>query len=225
VTEKLKNGKHSKTSVLKLVKLALLKFLGLKIGLSELEVSKESLVVNSSNEEDDLGPSKGRDGINGGYTVGNILACKSRGNIEGETVGFGSNVSKNGKLGNTSVLKFGSAVLVEGLLADSSGEASRVPESGRSDNSKLVLIRRSLKRSGGLGNLGGSEGSSGGDEGGKDKLHVEIYIYLSDWIRVVHGPRVVLISQDLILVEASGRSVRTRIPYPLEIRDRFGSAY
>ena len=49
VTEKLKNGKHSKTSVLKLVKLALLKLLGLKVGLSELEVSKESPVVNSSN--------------------------------------------------------------------------------------------------------------------------------------------------------------------------------
>jgi len=100
VTEKLKSGKHGKASVLKLVKLALLKFPRLEVGLSNLEVSKESPVVNSSNEEDDLGPSKRRNGINGGYTVGNVLACKSRGNIKGETVGLSSNVSKNGKLQN-----------------------------------------------------------------------------------------------------------------------------
>ena len=100
MTEKLKSGKHGKTSVLQFLSLTPLKSLWGKFRLSNLEVSKESPVVNSSNEEDDLGPSKSRDGINGSYTVGNVLACKSRGNIKGETVGLSSNVSKNGKLQN-----------------------------------------------------------------------------------------------------------------------------
>ena len=176
MTEKLKNGKHGNASVLKLVELKLGKVLISKLksrGLSLLEVSKNSPVVNGSNEEDDLGPSKGRDGINGGNSVGNILACKSRGNVEVETGNFLNNVSYNGKLGNTSVLKLGSTVLSEGLLINIVGKSKRIEESSGGDNSKLVSVRGSLKRGGGLGNLGRSEGSSGGDKGGKDKLHVD----------------------------------------------------
>jgi hypothetical protein len=51
-------------------------------------------------------------------------------------------------------------------------KSKRIEESKRSLGTKFVL--ESLKGSGGLGNLGRSEGSSGGDKGGKNKLHVEI---------------------------------------------------
>ena len=56
VTEKLKNSKHSKTSVLKFLESTFL-FFPLEIGLSNIEVSEPSTDINSSNKENNLGPS------------------------------------------------------------------------------------------------------------------------------------------------------------------------
>jgi len=171
MTEQFQDGKHGNTSVLKLTKLTLLHHLRLKRKLANLEVSKDTPVVNGTNEENNLGPSKSRDGINGSNTIGDISALEARGDVEGETVDLLNNVSKNGKLGNTSVLELSSSVLVEGLLVNSVTEAARIPESSGCDNTELVLV---FTVQGSLGNSLGrrSEGGGGGGKGGgNSELH------------------------------------------------------
>jgi hypothetical protein len=63
VTEKLKHGNHGKTSVLQFLELTLLEFFLVEVELSGIEVTKESPVVNGSDEEEDLSPAEGWDGV------------------------------------------------------------------------------------------------------------------------------------------------------------------
>lgn len=102
MTEELKDGKHGKTSVLKLLKSTLL-VLALKVGLSQVKVSEPSADIDGADSEDDLGPSKSGDGVDGGNTVGDIGTGDSRGDIESPAEDLGGDVSDDGELGNTSV--------------------------------------------------------------------------------------------------------------------------
>ena len=139
VTEKFKSSKHSNTSMLQFLKLTLLKYIRVKIWLSDLEVSKVSIVVYSSNKEEDLCPSKWWNFVDGSNTIGYFRTWKSWSNVEVKTVGFLYNVSYTSELSNTSVLKLGSTVLVEGLLGNSVGKSTRIPESSWLNYSKLVF--------------------------------------------------------------------------------------
>lgn len=115
VTKKFEEGEHSKTSVLKLLELALL-LLVTEVGLSKLKVTKNTPVVNGSDEENNLCPSKSRDVINGGNSVGDVVCRNSWCDIETETVSLGSNVSKNGERGSTTVFELGGTVFIELFL-------------------------------------------------------------------------------------------------------------
>lgn len=74
VTEELKDGKHSNTSVLELGSLTLGKNIFRKVKYSS-GGSEPSVSLNSSNEGDDLGPSEEGDGGNSGKTVGDVAGA------------------------------------------------------------------------------------------------------------------------------------------------------
>jgi hypothetical protein len=168
VTEELHGGEHGNTSVLELSELTLLELSGIKRGLARVEVSEVSPVVDGADQEDDLGPSKSRDGIKGGNTIGDIGTWDSRGDVEGESEEFGDDVSDNSELGNTSVFELSGAVLVEGGLVDVLGEAKRIEESGGGDDTELVLV----SSGGGLGRDGRARGGLGsrGEGGGNTEI-------------------------------------------------------
>jgi hypothetical protein len=190
VTEELEDGEHGNASVLELVELTLLELSGIELGLARVEVSKVSPVVDGTDQEDDLGPSKSRDGLKCGNTIGDIGTWNTRGDIEGESEELGDDVSDNSELGNTSVLELSSAVLVEGVLVDVLGEAQRIEESSGGDNTELVLVAHNDGP--GLGRLGlgrdssargglGSRGEGGGrsNKGGNGKLqHLDILDFI-----------------------------------------------
>jgi hypothetical protein len=105
VTEQFHGGEHSKTSVLELGKGTLLGLRSIKGRLAGVEVSEETVIVDGTNEEEHLGPSESRDGINGGNTVWDIGECKARGNFTRETEDLRDDVSDDAKLGDTAVLE------------------------------------------------------------------------------------------------------------------------
>mmetsp|Transcript_18639 Transcript_18639/g.26299 ORF Transcript_18639/g.26299 Transcript_18639/m.26299 type:complete len:210 (+) Transcript_18639:51-680(+) len=175
VTDKFGDGKHGKTSVLKLLKLTLGEFFGLKVGLSGGKVSKGSLAVDNTNSGDDLDPSKEGDNRDGIKTIGDVGVVDAGGDVSSPTPDLRGDVSKDGKLGNTAVLELSSAVLVELLLVNTTGKTERIPETGGGDNTKLVLIGgfefSSESRGTGLG-VSGSKGSGrAGEKGGDSELH------------------------------------------------------
>jgi hypothetical protein len=136
--------------------------------------------LKESDESNNLEKSSLGDGLNGGVTIGDGVEGSS-GVVDVSwkvNSGTGDDVSKEGKLGNTSVLDLNVTKTVESVLVSFVKKSKRIEESKRSLNSELVL--KGLKGGGGLGNLGRSEGGSGGDKGGKDKLHVEI-----SWFRKI----------------------------------------
>ena len=167
VTNELEEGKHSNTSVLKLSSLTLGKNIIRKINDSS-GGGEPSVNLNSSNEGDDLGPSKEGDGGNSGKSVGDVAGAHftTRSQVVSESVGLWGNVSENSQLSNTSVLKLSKTVTGELLVRDSIGEASRIPEANRWEGADLVL--ESVKRGGGLANLSRSKGGSSGEGRGKD---------------------------------------------------------
>jgi hypothetical protein len=169
VTEELEDGEHGNASVLELVELTLLELSRFEGWLARFEVSKVSVVVNGTDQEDNLGPSKSGDGRKGGNTIGDIGACNSRGDVEGKSEELGDDVSDNSELGNTSVLELSGAVLVEGVLVDVVGEAQRIEESSGVDNTELVLVAVESRARGGLGSRG--EGGGRSNKGGNGKLH------------------------------------------------------
>ena len=105
VAEQFQGGKHSKTSVLELGKSTLLGLLGIKVWLARVEVSEETIVVDGTDEKEHLGPSKSRDGVNGGNTVWDIGECKARGDFTRETEDLRDDVSENAKLADAAVLE------------------------------------------------------------------------------------------------------------------------
>lgn len=102
VAEELKNGKHSKSSVLKFLKSTFL-FFSFKVGLSNIEISKPSTHVYRTNGKDNLSPAKSRDGIDCGNAIGNVGAGNSWGDIKSPAEEFGDNIANNSKLCNTTV--------------------------------------------------------------------------------------------------------------------------
>jgi hypothetical protein len=104
VTQQLHGGKHGKTSVLELGKRALLGFSSVKVWLATVEVTKETVVVNGTDEEEHLCPAEGRDGIDGSNTVWDIGEGKAWGDLTRPAEHLRDDVSENAKLGNTTVL-------------------------------------------------------------------------------------------------------------------------
>ena len=85
---------------LQLLKLSGLGSFRVKVELADVEVSKETVVVGGSNGEEDLGPAKRRNGVNGSDTVGDFRARKARSNVPRESVDFWDNETDDSKLGN-----------------------------------------------------------------------------------------------------------------------------
>jgi hypothetical protein len=121
------------------LELSCLQNIGIESRLARVKVSEETVVVDGSDGKEDLRPSESRNGINGGNTVGDIRASKTRGNVERKTVEFRHNVTDDGKHGNAAVLELGRAVLVECLLVNVGTQASGVPESRR------LLCKKEMK--------------------------------------------------------------------------------
>jgi hypothetical protein len=142
-----------------------------KLGLAGFEVTQVSIVVNGTDQEEDLGPAKSRDGVDGGNTVGDVSELEAGGDFARESVDFRENVTKDGKLGNTSVLEFGSAVLVEGILVNVRSQTEGIKVSGRRNNTDLVFIAHGESRAGALGGGRGKGGGRAGKEGSDSDLH------------------------------------------------------
>ena len=105
VTEQFHGGEHGKTSVLELLKGTLLGLSRSKVRLAGVEVAEETVVVDGTDKEEHLGPSEGRDGIDGGNTVWDIGECNSRGDVTRESEDLRDDVSNDAKLSDTAVLK------------------------------------------------------------------------------------------------------------------------
>eukprot|EP01083_Nonionella_stella_P082639 228138_1 len=171
MTDELKECKHSKTSVLKFGSLTLGKDIIGKVKNSG-GGGEPSVGLNASNEGDDLHPSKEGKGVDGGNTVGEGGGVDSTigGEVVSETVSLGGDVSEDGKLGNTSVLKLSKTVLVELLLGDSVGETGGVPESNGGEGTDLGL--ESIEGGDRLGHRSRGEGGGGASHGSEDsELH------------------------------------------------------
>jgi hypothetical protein len=139
-----------------------------------LKASNEGNILKKSSLGDgvDSGPSirDGVEGISG--------AVDASGKVDS---GTGDDVSKEGKLGNTSVLDLNITESVETLLVGIIEESKRIEKSKWGLNSNLSL--ESSEGSGGLGYLGRSEGGGGGGKGGgDDKLHVDDWFVKIDYL-------------------------------------------
>jgi len=190
VDHKSKNTHHGGTSVVKLystlLKLGLLiERVPSEVNVSVTEVTNEIVLsgnilhdgkLKGSDEEKDLSSSGSWDGVrasNGSETVGEISeGVSSTIDGSGEVVSSaGGDLSKESKLGDTSVLDLDVTETVETLLVGIIEHAERIVESKRRLGTKLVL--ESVEGGGGLAGLGRGEGGGGGDGGGKDnRLHV-----------------------------------------------------
>jgi hypothetical protein len=73
--------------------------------LAGVEVAEESVVVDGTDQEEHLGPSESRDGIDSGNTVWDIGECNARGNFTRESEDLRYDVSNDAKLSDTAVLK------------------------------------------------------------------------------------------------------------------------
>lgn len=94
VTEQLQKGQHCQAAVLEFRKLTLFQFLGVEVGvgIGEKEVS---VVVNGTNQEKHLGPSQGRNGIDGLDSVGDGVGADFSGDeVVVSTGEFGDHVTE-----------------------------------------------------------------------------------------------------------------------------------
>mmetsp|Transcript_1784 Transcript_1784/g.2139 ORF Transcript_1784/g.2139 Transcript_1784/m.2139 type:complete len:243 (-) Transcript_1784:74-802(-) len=195
VNHKSEDSHHSSTSVVELdstlLKLGLLiKVIPSEVNVSVTEVTNELVsgswnILHESNlkktdEGNKLNKSSSWDGVRsdkGGNSV--------RVGVEGVSgvvdaswkvdSSAGDNLSKESKLGDTSVLDLYVTKAVETFLVNISVQKSkRIEESKWWLSSKLVL--ECLDGSGGLGNLGRSESCGGSGEGGGDnEFHVDCF--------------------------------------------------
>ena len=126
VTEQFHKGKHGKTSMLKFRKLTALKFFVIKRGVG-IGVEEEYIVVNGTDQEEDLGPSQGGNGVDGLDSVGDgVGGDGSRDEVVVGTAEFGPHVSNHTKHGNTSVLELSFPVTVERFLVNVLGKAEGI---------------------------------------------------------------------------------------------------
>ena len=188
VDHKSKNSHHGGTSVVELD--GTLGKLGLfiegvpsEVKSSVAEVTRELALsgnilhyekLKSSNEGNNLQKSSLGDGVDGGPTVGDGVEAGSRVvNVSGKLDSVtGHDLSKESKLGDTSVLELDITKTVEFLLVGIGQKSQRIEESKRRLDSKLRLEGH-VQGSGGLGHGRGSEGGGGtGKNGGDGELHV-----------------------------------------------------
>ena len=141
--------------------------------------------LKGGNKANNLQKSLLRNGIrsiDGGPSVGVGVEGVS-GLVDGSTqvdTISGGDLSKEGKHTNTSVLDLDVSETVESLLVDITVEESqRIEESKRRLGTKLRL--ESVKSSGGLSNLGWSEGGSRADKRSEEgKLHGSIQLVIGN---------------------------------------------
>jgi hypothetical protein len=185
VNHKSKDSHHSSTSVVQfnatLGKLGLLiKRVPAKVNEFVTEVTNKlsssdvlhDKELEESNKCNDLEESSLGNSVNGSPTVGDgVEGSSSIVNVSGKVdSSTGDDVSKESKLGDTSVLDLNITKTIETFLVSIVKKSKRIKESKRRLNSKLGL--ESLEGSGRLSNLGGSESSSRGDKGGEEsELH------------------------------------------------------
>ena len=134
VAKELQSGKHSKSAILEFLGLAPGEDVGGESGLAGLVVSEEAVVVDGTNEEENLHPAKGWDGAEGSKTMWDIREGKARGDLSGESVELRDNVTADSKHGNTSVLELGRTVLVESRLVNVVGQSQGVKVTGGKDH-------------------------------------------------------------------------------------------
>jgi hypothetical protein len=201
VDHKSEDSEHSGTSVVELdgtlLKLGLfIKVIPAEVDVSVTEISNVFISgsgnithegnLQQTDEGDDLALSLEGDGIRsdqGGNTVGEgVEGVSSVVDVSGEVdSGTGDDLSKEGKLSDTSVLDLNVTETVETLLGAVSGEhAEGIEESKRRLNSELIL--EGVQGGGGGLVLGRGESGSRADEGSDDgRLHVR------NWIQKNYG--------------------------------------
>eukprot|EP00804_Cyclotella_cryptica_P006194 CCRYP_015289-RC/>CCRYP_015289-RC protein AED:0.24 eAED:0.24 QI:17/-1/0/1/-1/0/1/0/220 len=140
--------------------------------------------LKESNKGEDLKSSSNRDlegaspALSDIRELGSIVGNVSR-KTESSTSG---DLSKEGKLADTSVLQLNITKAVETLLVSTIQQTKGIEESKRGLGTELVL--EGGEGSGGLASLGGGEGSSRGDEGGDDgRLHVDYAAFAERLVR------------------------------------------
>ena len=192
VNHKSEDSEHSGTAVVELDGTLLKLGLFIKVIPAEVDVSVTEVtnvfVAGSGNithegnlqptdEGDDLALSLEGDGIRAdksGNTVGEgVEGVSSVVNVSWKVdSSTGDNLSKEGKLSNTSVLDLNVTETVETLLGAVSREhAEGIKESKRRLDSKLIL--ESVEGGGGLAGRGRGESGGGADKGSDDgRLHV-----------------------------------------------------
>mmetsp|Transcript_2314 Transcript_2314/g.3433 ORF Transcript_2314/g.3433 Transcript_2314/m.3433 type:complete len:205 (+) Transcript_2314:256-870(+) len=194
---KSKNSQHGGTSIVELY--STLDKLGLLIeGIPSVvkrfvtevtgELGRSSNILHyeklkGSNEGNNLKKSSLGDGVDGGPSIRDgVEGISGLVDVSGKVdSGAGDDVSKEGKLGNTSVLDLNITESVETLLVGIIKESKRIEKSKWGLNSNLSL--ESSEGSGGLGYLGRSEGGGGGGKGGgDDKLHVDDWFVKIDYL-------------------------------------------
>jgi hypothetical protein len=187
VHHKSKNSHHGGTSVVQLNStllhlLLLRESIPSEVNESVTEVTNElssgdvlhDEKLKESNEGNDLSEAGSGDGVgavDGSPSVGErVEGVTGIVNVSGKVdSGTSDDVSKESKLGDTSVLQLNVTKTVETLLVGVVEESEGIEESKGSLDTELVL--ESVESSGGLGNLSGSKGGGRGQRGGdEDRL-------------------------------------------------------
>jgi len=169
VTGQFEEGQHSKTSVLEFLCLALEVFFGFQVQVADGEATEVSGGLDDSNGPDNLQPSQQWNGGNCGVSGGDGVEGDAGGDVTGEVVGLGGDVSQNSQHADTSVLQFGQSVLVESFLGDAVGKLGGVPESDGGKGTGFVLEFADRQRGGSSRVRGGrSEGSGRGQDGSEN---------------------------------------------------------
>lgn len=123
VSQKLQDGNHGKAAVRQLLLLSLLQLLGRLSAAGGVTQDQEATVVDGTDQEEHLHPTKGRHSLDGGNTVGDGLEGHTRGDLTRELEDLRHDVANDGKLGHAAVLQLGSTVVSEGLSIDVLGQA------------------------------------------------------------------------------------------------------
>ena len=134
MTEKFQSGKHCKTTILEFVELELLDVTTDRL-LSNVEVTKDSVVVDSSNQKENLGPSEEGNRIDGGDTVGNVRELEARSNLTREAINLLDHVSNNCQHTNTSVLELRGPVLIKSFLRNRACQSKWIKVASRLNHS------------------------------------------------------------------------------------------
>jgi hypothetical protein len=172
VVQELQDGDHCKTSVLELLGLALFEHFRGKVRNTDI-VPPETIVVNKTDDGEQLGQANRREGEDGINTVRNI---REHGSVEVDgsrpAEELGDNVSEDSKHRDTAVLELNRTPAGELFGGGFVRKAKGIEETSRGDHTGLILVGRCAQDGGGHRLGGGGEcGGSAGKEGSKDELH------------------------------------------------------